>query len=195
MDLVHKINGLRARPAAYWVTAANQNLPGWSSWLLVVAIAWYSARLIWAVMPQQDEFDWSVRGAPTSGPTAAVSNSSAVDYSRIAAAHLFGVAGANPVVSQTVDAPETRLDLKLRGTVAADDSSMAHAIIADGRGNDDVPDLFACHGSKMKRPCTNGARVHYHLTSFLTIKIRRTAPTRQNIFGLMKREMNRKKWT
>jgi general secretion pathway protein C len=138
MDLVHKINGLRARPAAYWVTAANQNLPAWSSWLLVIAIAWYGARLLWAVMPQQDEFDWSVRGAPTTAQTGTIANASAVDYSRIAAAHLFGVAGADPVITQAVDAPETRLDLKLRGTVAADDSAMAHAIIADGRGNDNV---------------------------------------------------------
>ena len=138
MDLVHKINSLRSRPPEQWLTAANQHLPGWSTWLLVVAIAWYLARLIWVLMPQTDEFDWTLRPPVASAPVAGGAQASSADFGAIAEAHLFGMPGAEPELVQTVDAPETRLNLKLRGTVAADDSGMAHAIIADGQGKDDV---------------------------------------------------------
>ena len=37
-----------------------------------------------------------------------------------------------------IDAPETQLNLQLRGTIAAGDETMAHAIIADGNGKDKV---------------------------------------------------------
>ena len=138
MDLVHKINSLRTLPPEYWLGAANQRLPGWSTWLLVAAIAWYLAKLIWVLMPQTDDFDWTVRSPVVSSQTNAMSTGSAIDFNEIAEAHLFGMPGAEPEVVQTVDAPETRLNLKLRGTVAADDPGMAHAIIADGQGKDDV---------------------------------------------------------
>jgi general secretion pathway protein C len=139
MDLVHKINSLRARPANDWLNAANHHVPPWSTGLLVVALAWYLAQLIWVLLPQNDEFDWSVR-SPTPTSSSTQSSKGTVDFEKIASTHLFGVPGAEPVGpnSATVDAPETRMNLKLKGTVAADDPGMAHAIIADGKGSDDV---------------------------------------------------------
>ena len=138
MDLVHKINTLKARPPEFWLNAANQHMPGWATGLLVVAIAWYAARIFWVLMPQTDEFDWTIRTPPiNSAPQASVVSS--VDFETIAKAHLFGQPGAEPTIQpNTTDAPETRLNLKLRGAVAADDPGMAHAIIADGQGKDDV---------------------------------------------------------
>jgi general secretion pathway protein C len=138
MDLVHKISIARERPASYWLNSANQHMPAVSSVLLVIAIAWYMSRLLWILMPQQGEFDWSVRAPASGGASSQVSSSTRTDFAAIAAAHLFGVPGAEPVITATLDAPETRLDLKLRGTIAADDPSMAHAIIADGKGKDSV---------------------------------------------------------
>ena len=63
----------------------------------------------------------------------------AVNYDSIADAHLFGEnsANADSVPVETVNAPDTRLNLKLKGTVATDDQSKAHAIILDGTGNED----------------------------------------------------------
>jgi general secretion pathway protein C len=138
MDLVHKISIARAQPVSYWLNSANQHLPTVSSVLLVIAIAWYMSSLLWVLMPQQGEFDWSVKAPASGGSSSQVMSAKRTDFAAIATAHLFGVPGAGPVITATVDAPETRLDLKLRGTVAADDPSMAHAIIADGKGKDSV---------------------------------------------------------
>jgi general secretion pathway protein C len=137
MDLVHKISALRTRPPTYWLNAANQKLPVWTSGLLVIAIAWYSARLVWALVPQNSDFDWTVQPEPAANAMQAAAGSGEVNFGKIAAANLFGVAGAEPTepVNTTEDAPETRLNLKLRGTVAADDPDFAHAIISDGGKN------------------------------------------------------------
>jgi general secretion pathway protein C len=138
MDLIHKINIVRSQPASYWLNSANQYLPGISSVVLIIVIAWYMARLIWIILPQQDEFDWSVKAPVSSGLTGRLTTTSKVNFATIAAVHLFGVPGVEPVIATSVDAPETRLNLKLRGTIAADDPAMAHAIIAEGNGQDEV---------------------------------------------------------
>lgn len=139
MDLVHKVNALRARPANDWLNAANQHLPPWSTVLLALAIAFYAARLVWVLLPQNDEFDWSVRSLAVPAP-AMNSSGSSVDFEAIASAHLFGVPGAEPElpVGEEVDAPDTRLNLKLKGAVAAEQPGMAHAIISEGNGVDKV---------------------------------------------------------
>jgi general secretion pathway protein C len=137
MDLVHKINLARAQPVSYWLNSANQHLPAVSSILLVITIAWYMSRLLWVLLPQQDEFDWGIKAPASGSASGQLAGNSRTDFEAITSAHLFGVPGAEPVIT-TVDAPETRLDLKLRGAVAADDPAMAHAIIADGKGKDSV---------------------------------------------------------
>jgi general secretion pathway protein C len=143
MDLLHKISLLRsaaiAKPAGEWVNLANQRLPGAFTLLLIFMIALYTSRLVWALLPLNTEFDWSVR-APISGTMAPLMmNAGDIDYPAIAAAHIFGIPGAEPVYQEeTSDAPDTSLNLKLRGTIAADDPGFAHAIIADGKGQDNV---------------------------------------------------------
>lgn len=123
--------------AAAW-ERAQRHLPFWVSVALVLALSWYLARLAWALLPGPPSAGWippAVTGA------AAGAGQQRIDASRIVAAHLFGVADAQPVpVDDTVvDAPDTRLNLQLRATVAADDASgMAHAIIADGSRNEKV---------------------------------------------------------
>lgn len=138
MDLVHKIESLRAQPPAYWASAANQHLPAICSVLLIVAIAWYLAKLIWVLVPPSNEFDWTVKNPVSAGTTQQAGDVSSATFRTISSAHLFGVPGAEPAPAVTVNAPETRLNLKLRGTIAAPDDSLAHAIIADGKGKDDV---------------------------------------------------------
>jgi len=141
MDLRHKISSARnaalARPAAEWLNLANQRLPPVASLALAVLIAWYVSRLVWALLPLQTEFDWSVRPAVSSSVSVTADAPSA-DYLAVANAHIFGVPGAEPVVEQTTEAPDTNLNLKLRGAITENDPDYAHAIIADGKGNDNV---------------------------------------------------------
>jgi general secretion pathway protein C len=136
MDLRHKFDALRSHPASLWLNQANELLPNALTWLLLVVVAWYLARLIWAFVPLYSEFDWTAR------PQYAThimpkGDSVRIDFPAIANAHLFGEAGAEPI-NTAIDAPETQLNLQLRGTIAAGDETMAHAIIADGDGKDKV---------------------------------------------------------
>ena len=64
-----------------------------------------------------------------------------VTYATITAAHLFGeVSNEPPPVAgdAALTAPDTSLALQLRGAGAADNPKLAHAIIADGSGNEQV---------------------------------------------------------
>jgi general secretion pathway protein C len=141
MDLRHKISNARnaalARPAAEWLNLANQRLPAIASLVLAVLIAWYMSRLVWALLPMHTEFDWDVRPTVRSS-ISGTTDAPETDYLAVANAHIFGVPGEEPVFEQTTDAPDTSLNLKLRGAIAADDPAYAHAIIADGKGNDNV---------------------------------------------------------
>jgi len=135
MDFKHKINSFRSLPSSQWAALANDRLPQVASAILVIAIAWSLARFVWAMIPLQQEFDWSTPASVVAdGP---VSSQPLPDFSVIIGAHLFGEADAEPEPT-AIDAPETRLNLKLRGTIAAGSEEFAHAIIADGNGKDQV---------------------------------------------------------
>ena len=138
MDLVHKINSLRAQPVSWWLSTANQHMPAVVSFVLVVVIALYLVRLIWVLVPPVNNFDWTEKSAAVVTSAPGAEGLSAATFRTIATAHLFGVAGAEPARQTATEAPETRLNLKLRATVAAADDSLAHAIIADGNGKDEV---------------------------------------------------------
>jgi len=137
MDLADKLNSLRNQPPTYWATAANQHLPGWLTALFVVVIAWYLVKIVWLLIPTDNIVDLGSSSTPVIG-TESSAQKTTIDFPKIAAAHLFGEAGAEPPPIQAVDAPETRLNLKLRGAVAAEDKETAHAIISDGGGKDKV---------------------------------------------------------
>lgn len=117
----------------------NESAPFWVSLLLVLLIAWYIARLVWAAWPAAEPQWIPPPVVVASGQPA----TPAVDPGRIVAAHLFGVAGAAPeppppADDDAIDAPDTRLNLRLRGAVMADESRLAHAIIADASGTEKV---------------------------------------------------------
>lgn len=117
----------------------NESAPFWVSLLLVLLIAWYIARLVWAAWPAAEPQWIPPPVVMASGQPANAS----FDPGRIVAAHLFGVAGADAELppledDNAIDAPDTRLNLRLRGTVMADESRLAHAIIADANGTEKV---------------------------------------------------------
>jgi general secretion pathway protein C len=134
------------------VARASETVPFWLSLVLVVAIGYYGARLVWLLVPGPEPAPWTP--PPFSGmPGTGAGDSSA--YASISAAHLFGEVDADtgePLVNETQDAPETQLNLSLRGAVAAADERYAHAIIADGSGVEKV--YF------MRDPVPGGAVLH-----------------------------------
>jgi general secretion pathway protein C len=119
------------------VARATETVPFWLSLVLVVAIGYFAARLVWLLVPGPASAPW------TPPPFVGVPASTASDagaYAAIAEAHLFGEASADaePALGDAENAPETQLNLSLRGAVAAGDERFAHAIIADGAGLEKV---------------------------------------------------------
>jgi hypothetical protein len=109
MDFQHKISDLKNRPAGYWIGLANDRLPAAVSLLLVIAIAWYLAKLFWVLTPASTDFDWSARPSYTGGSR---NDTVVVDFGAIVNAHLFGEPGSAAVpAQQAIDAPVTRLNL------------------------------------------------------------------------------------
>lgn len=119
----------------------NQRLPKWIALLLVIAIAWQLARIVWMLVPGAEVgADISVtpaeRRAAADGAVA-----STADVQAIAAAHLFGEASreaAPPPQENVAELEETRLNLSLKGTIAADDTERSIAIIADNRNEEKI---------------------------------------------------------
>lgn len=118
---------------------ASSRLPPWISLVLVLVLAWLLADLVWALWPQSSEE--AVAATPAMTATQQNKNAARVDTSKIKSSNLFGAyqAGNEPVAqTEVVDAPETRLRLVLKGTVADSEQSRAFAIIGENGGDDKV---------------------------------------------------------
>jgi general secretion pathway protein C len=123
------------------IAAVNRTVPRWVALALVVGIAWQLAQIIWMLVPGSsagDDID-----APTiqQAPSAAASGQQA-NAQAIADAHLFGEADRDdapaPLPVEAENLAETRLNLSLKGTVAANDQKSSIAIIADQTNEDKV---------------------------------------------------------
>lgn len=131
---------------------ASAVLPFWVSLLLVMVLGYCMARLIWLLVDVPPPAAWSPP-PPDRTPAAAAPAAGDQVAALIANAHLFGQAEATTEAEVgTDDAPETQLDLQLRGLVAAADERFAHAIIADASGIEKV--YF------VKDSLPGGARLH-----------------------------------
>jgi general secretion pathway protein C len=126
-------------PAEQMAAKASEHLPFWVSLLLVILIAYFLARTVWLIYPAADEDLWIPPQSLTSGQAAPLGNSGG-DYDAVAEAHIFGVADAKieTIVEDTEEAPDTRLNLTLRAAISASDQQVAHAIIADDSGEENV---------------------------------------------------------
>jgi general secretion pathway protein C len=116
-------------------------MPFWLSLLLVLAIGYSAARLVWLLVPGAAPVAaWTPPPFAGVAPSAGRSGADPSAYSAIVNAHLFGVASAapEPSLDNADQAPETQLNLQLRGAIAAADERFAHAIIADGGGGEKV---------------------------------------------------------
>ena len=125
------------------LASLNQRLPRWVALLLVIAIAWQLARIIWMLVPGAATGD-TITVTPAERRAAAAGDGSAgsADVQAIAAAHLFGEASSDaaaPLPRENVaELEETRLNLSLKGTIAADNRDQSIAIIADNRNEEKI---------------------------------------------------------
>ena len=113
----------------------NRVLPPWVSLLLVVAIAWQLAKIVWLLVPAPATGD--VVEAPAGVPGSATAGGPSTDVQAIADKHLFGFADETdvpvPVRALDEDLSDTRLtNLVLKGTIASDVPEFSVAVIADG---------------------------------------------------------------
>ena len=137
-------------------SAASQLLPPWVALLLVIAIGWLLANIIWSLMPGPSAGDAIVVPAGQTIPGRA--QTAAADVQAIAAAHLFGEAGADDAVTivpevTDEDLEDTRLsNLQLKGTIASPEATMSAAIITDGSNEEKV--------YLIGDPIASGAKLH-----------------------------------
>lgn len=124
--------------------ATHPRLPEVASVVLVVVLGWQLAGLTWALLPA------APAAAPPPGPAAgrsvdrpATSGSRTDPAARLAKLHLFGAADSGPEGAAAkarlaaANAPETRLDLTLKG-VYAPGGGDGLAIISAGGGPEEV---------------------------------------------------------
>jgi len=107
-----------------------------SALLLGVWIIWRSAALTWLLVPAPELPMPPVSVEPQRTPTRESGNAQAL--SSLQGLHLFGVAAAPAaaVKQGPIDAPETRLNLTLKGALASDVPEEARAIIAAAGGEE-----------------------------------------------------------
>ncbi|UCE90018.1 MAG: type II secretion system protein GspC [Pseudomonadota bacterium] len=117
-------------PLKQWLNQA----PRWVTWLLVLLIAKLLADLTWVMLTP----DPTTAARPVQRRAAAPQAAPEARLKDVATLHLLGEAKVAPVAGgdQPIDAPKTRLNLKLRGVMATGDPATAMAIIGDGKGKE-----------------------------------------------------------
>jgi len=135
-DIGARISQLSQLPPQEMWARASAILPPWVSAVLVIAIAWQVANAVWLFVPS----DTDTLAVAPAGPVSTGASAGGADIQTIVNAHLFGDynPAQTPVETDPVDAPDTKLSLELRGTIAADDAEQALAIIAEKGGDEQV---------------------------------------------------------
>lgn len=109
----------------------------WLNTLLVALLAWNLAHLTWRLVPVE-KGDTFIASMSPSSPASAEPQKKTYSLLQVASLHLFGDATAVPVeqAQAPISAPETALNLTLKGLIAVDQQEQALAIIAQGRGDE-----------------------------------------------------------
>jgi len=154
------------------LSAVSRVVPPWASLVLVVAIAWQVARIIWMLVPGPAVGDpVAVPASITPSRAQAVASN---DVEAIVAAHMFGVADAEvvaaaPTPKEDDNLVDTRLtNLSLKGTVASQIKEFSIAIIADGNSEEKVYAVDDPIGSSAKLHAVYADRVVLNENGVLT---------------------------
>jgi general secretion pathway protein C len=153
MILAARIDQLKGQSPEQWLAAGARVLPPWVSGLLVIGIAFQAAQLVWALVPGP-QANAPAPVVNTSAGGSAAGQAGIIDVEGLVKAHLFGEGSSEsePVVAQVVDAPDTRLSLKLNGVITHDIAEKAFALIADSRGDEKV--------YRINDPVPGGVKLH-----------------------------------
>jgi general secretion pathway protein C len=108
----------------------QNRLPAIISLVLIIACAHVLSQITWMLVAEPDT---TQPPATTSKPVkAANKNNRQQEFRQLTNAHIFGAAGQTQTSSSK--APETKLNLVLKGVLAATPMKMASAIISQGKG-------------------------------------------------------------
>lgn len=107
---------------------AIRRLPAVAGFVLAALLAIASAELIWLIVPRPDAARW--RPAPVVSTSPATSTGPNIE--RIANASLLGRFDLSTQSLPLEDAPDTRLNLKLLGVLAATEDRSSRALINNG---------------------------------------------------------------
>jgi general secretion pathway protein C len=113
----------------------NQRLATVMSVIIVIACAYLLVEITWMLVPQED-----AKVLPVQKKNGSVNNRQAQQNSfrQLTSANIFGVSQSATVSKQT-KAPVTKLNLTLKGVLAAIPMKLASAIIAQGKsGKEDI---------------------------------------------------------
>lgn len=103
--------------------------------LLIIACAYLLVEITWMLIPQEDE---KVLPAQKKISSANAKQAQQNSFRQLTSANIFGVSQNAPLAKQT-KAPETKLNLTLKGVLAAIPMKMASAIISQGKsGKEDI---------------------------------------------------------
>lgn len=122
----------------------EKRLPVIAALLLTVMLAQSLAVLTWGLLPKP-QVDDETSLVSTARPAVRAGATGQNQARQISQWHLFGqIQKSSPAaVAKVTNAPDTRLNLKLRGVLASSDPALAMAIIADGKGKEDAYALEA----------------------------------------------------
>ena len=113
----------------------NQRLAAIASLLLIVACAWLLVEITWMFLPQGEDVSMPVQ--QQAQPLIKQQNQQQ-SFNKLTSANVFGVS-EKAIVQKQTKAPETKLNLTLKGVLAATPMKMASAIIAQGKnGKEDI---------------------------------------------------------
>jgi len=150
----------------------NRVVPPWVSLLLVIAIGWQLAKIIWLLVPGPAAGD-NVE-MPVSAVSSSVQSGTSTDVTAIANAHMFGVADLEDIVAAPVAGADENLkdtqltNLSLKGTVASQRSEFSVAIISDGNNEEKVYAIDDPIGSSAKLHAVYADRVVLNENGVLT---------------------------
>ena len=132
--MTNQLSAILANTA--YLQQINQRLPTIISVLLVIACAHALATITWMFLPETES---TLNQAQTASVPLAKPTNQRQAIMQVANAHLFGEMERAALPQQTTQAPKTKLNLVLRGVIAADPMTLSHAIIARGaKGNEEV---------------------------------------------------------
>jgi len=110
------------------LTKLNQVLPPIFNILLIIACSYTLSQITWSLVPSDTQ-----QSAPKNYSNKDLAKKPVNNYSEIADAHLFGTFQQSTSKTVKADAPETRLNLILKGVLATNPMEYGSAIISMGK--------------------------------------------------------------